>query len=221
MVQISDVQRSLDLFIKQGRLFSIPTQVIDDLSKKYYQAIQNKQYKVAQNIYYDELILREGALQLKAVWGMSDNEISRFMKEHFDEVRGFTDEGKAYRPHHNKEFYDPNFIDPFTKSQFGHQVSNPDDLLNFVGRAINSAGQAMDLTIQMVDLRATLRATGIRRRLRGRVLGSKHVERDMDIVREAAESGARGTFFDPETPIGKIIKDAGVEGVPVESWAFN
>ena len=221
MVQISDVQRSLDLFIKQGRLFSIPTQVIDDLSKKYYQAIQNKQYKVAQNIYYDELILREGALQLKAVWGMSDNEISRFMKEHFDEVRGFTDEGKAYRPHHNKEFYDPNFIDPFTKSQFGHQVSNPDDLLNFVGRAINSAGQAMDLTIQMVDLRATLRATGIRRRLRGRVVGPKHVEKDMDIVREAAESGARGTFFDPETPIGQIIKDAGVEGVPAESWVFN
>ena len=221
IVQISDVQRSLDLFIKQGRLFSIPTKVIDDLTKKYYQAIQNKQYKVAQNIFYDELILREGAIQLKAVYGMSDNEIQLFFKKNLDEVRGFTDEGKAYRPSHTKEFYDIDFIDPFVVAQFGHQVSNPEQLVNWVGKAINSSGQMMDLTLSQVDLRGTLRATGIRRRLRGKVVGAEHVEKEIDLIREAAEKGARGTFFDVDTPLGSIIKDAGIDGLPIESWAFK
>ena len=217
---LTDQTRSVDTFIKTGRLFSVPTSVIEELSKKFYVAVQDKNYKLAQSIFYDELILREGAIQLKAAFGLSDVEITEFFSKHLDDVRGFGDEGRTYRPTQSNKYYDEDFVDPFTKAQYADQVPNEAGLVDFTQKTVAMAGQAMDLTINIPDLRATLIHTGIRRRLRNKVIGSSQVDESIKLIREASAKGTKGNFFDPETPLGQITKDA-FSDLPDESFLYK
>ncbi len=217
---LTDTSRSVDTFTKTGRMMSIPTPVIEDLSKQFYVAIQNKQYKLAQSIYYDELIMREGAIQLKAVFGLSDAELQDFFQNNLDDVRGFTDQGKTYRAAQNSKFYEEGFVDPLTRAQYADQIINEEELAQWSQKSIGLAGQAMDLTINIPDLRATLRHTGIRKRLRNKLVGSQQVDESVALIRAEADKGTKGTFFDPDTPLGQITKDA-FSDLPDESFLYK
>ena len=217
---LTDTSRSVDTFVKTGRMMSVPTPVIEDLSKKFYVAIQDKNYKLAQSIFYDELVMREGAIQLKATFGLSDEELQLFFREHLDDVRGFSDRGKTYRPAQSSKYYNDDFVDPFVKAQYADQIINEEELVQWSQKALGMAGQAMDLSINIPDLRATLRHTGIRRRLRNKLVGSNQVDESIALIRAEADKGVKGTFFDPDTPLGQITKGA-FDDLPDESFLYK
>ena len=64
------------------------------------------------------------------------------------------------------------------------------------------------MSIAVPNLRHTLRYTGLKRKLRNKVSGSKTVDESIDIIRKAHDDGIKGTFFDPDTPLGKATSSA-------------
>ena len=222
---VTEPERAVDTFIKTGYMFSIPENKIDELLKKFYTEIYNKNYRGAQNVFYDELILTEGALQLKYTFGLSDNEIKQFFKEHLDDVRGFGERGRTYRPTLSDKFYEraamQEGMDPITRAQFANTLLSETDKDAAVQSALAMAGQAMDLTINVPDIKATLRYTSLRRRLRNKIYKTNSYEESIDAVRDAAAEGKLGTFFDFNTPLGRELREVIEEGATDPSWLFK
>jgi hypothetical protein len=214
---LTEVDRAVDTFVKTGYMFSIPENKIDDLLIKFYDNIQAKDYRGAQAVFYDELIKTEGALQLRYIFGMSNNEIKEFMAEHLDDVRGFGEKGRTYRPALSDKFYDraamQEGLDPIARAQFANTLLSETDKQWATQHALGMVGQAMDLTINVPDLKPILRYTSMRRRLRNKVFKKNGFEESMDAVRQAADEGKLGTFYDPATPIGNELKGIIADGL--------
>jgi hypothetical protein len=214
---LNEPERAVDTFVKTGYMFSIPENKINELAEKFYTEIFHKNYRGAQSIFYDELLMTEGALQLRYVFGLSDKEIKEFMAEHLDDVRGFSKDKRYMRPSLSNKFYDrtafDDGLDPFTRAQFNNLALSEADKDAAVRGSLAFSGQAMDFTINVPDLKATLRYASQRRRLRNKVFRKDGYEQSMDAVREAAASGKLGTFFDETTPLGKELKGVIAEGI--------
>ena len=222
---LTEVDRAVDTFIKTGYMFSIPENKIDDLVKEFYTEIFNKNYRGAQEVYYDRLIKTEGALQLRYVFGLSDKEITEFMADHLDDVRGFSEKGRAYRPTLSEQFYDRQLmqdgLDPISRAQLNNAMLSETDKAAAIQNTLAMAGQAMDLTINVPDIKATLRYTSMRRRLRNKTFRKNGYEESIDAVRQAANEGKLGTFFDPSTPLGRELKEVIADGLDDPSWMFK
>ena len=197
-----------DTFYKVGRMFSIPEHVIEKHLRPFIRAVKNNDQALAQKIYYDDLLQVEGAIQLKAVWGLSDDEIKLFFQKSIDDVRGFGTEGSIYNAAIKNKFQDPDFINIIVRKTFGDLFADDEGLELFANKFISMISQTRDMSIAIPDLRTSLRYTGIKRKLRNVVSGSKTVDDSIKLIREQHEAGVKGTFFDPETPLGKATASA-------------
>lgn len=222
---LTEVDRAVDTFVKTGYMFSIPENKIDDLLIKFHDNIQAKDYRGAQAVFYDELIKTEGALQLRYTFGLSDNEITEFMAEHLDDVRGFGEKGRTYRPALSNKFYDraamQEGLDPIARAQFANTLLSETDKQWATQHALGMVGQAMDLTINVPDLKPILRYTGMRRRLRNKTFKKNGYEESIDAVRQSVDEGKLGTFYDPSTPIGAELKGVIADGLEDPGLMFK
>ena len=222
---LGETDRAVDTFIKTGYMMSIPENKIDELVREFYDAIYRKDYRGAQNVFYDRLVKGEGALQLRYTFGLSDNEIKELMESSLDDVRGFSEKGRAYRPSQSPQFYDRTLLqeglDPIARAQYHNTLLSETDKIYASEHALAMAGQAMDLTINIPDMKAILRYTGLRRRLRNKVFGTKNFETSMDAVRKQFDEGLPGTFYDKSTPIGRELQGVVKDGLEDPSLLFK
>jgi len=205
---LSNPQNAADTFFKVGNMLSIPDPIIEKYLRQFVRAVQNGDQALAQKIYYDDLLKVEGAIQLKALFGLADDEIANFMQKNIDEVRGFGVEGGIYNASILNKFRDPDFVNVIVKKTFGNLFANEEDLIKFSEKFISIIGQTRDMSIAVPNLRQTLRYTGLKRKLRNRWSGSKTVDESIAEIRKAHDEGVPGTFFDPDTPLGEITKGA-------------
>ena len=205
---LSNPQNAADTFYKVANMLSIPDPIIEKYLRQFVRAVQNGDQALAQKIYYDDLLKVEGAIQLKALFGLADDEIANFMQKNIDEVRGFGVEGGIYNASILNKFRDPDFINVIVKKTFGSLFANEEDLIKFSDKFISIIGQTRDMSIAVPNLRQTLRYTGLKRKLRNRWSGSKTVDESIATIRKAHDEGVPGTFFDPDTPLGEITKGA-------------
>ncbi len=208
---LSNPQNAADTFYKVANMLSIPDPVIEKYLREFVRAVRNNDQALAQKIYYDDLLKVEGAIQLKAVFGLSDDEIAKYFTKNIDEVRGFGVEAGIYNASILNKFRDPDFINVIVKKTFGSLFANEEDLMKFSDKFVSIIGQTRDMSIAVPNLRQTLRYTGLKRKLRNRWSGSKTVDESIATIRKAHDEGVPGTFFDADTPLGEITKGAFVD----------
>ena len=74
-VDMRNAQQAVVMFARLGNLFKVPESRLNKLLTDFYESIDEGLYTQAQEIYYDGLIRTEGGLQLRYLYGLSDNEI--------------------------------------------------------------------------------------------------------------------------------------------------
>ena len=205
---LSNPTQAADTFYKVGNMFSIPDPIIEKYLRQFVKAVQNNDQALAQKIYYDDLLQVEAAIQLKSIFGLADDEIASFFQKNIDEVRGFGVEAGMYNASILNKFRDPDFVNVLVKKTFGSLFANEEDLIKFSDKFISLISQTRDMSIAVPNLRQTLRYTGLKRKLRNVWAGSKTVDDSIDIIRKAHDDGIKGTFFDPDTPLGQVTANA-------------
>ena len=68
-------------------------------------------------------------------------------------------------------------------------------LINFSNKFVSLISQTRDMSIAVLNLRQTLRYTGLKRKLRNRWSGSKTVDESIDIIRKAHDDGIKVHFL--------------------------
>ncbi len=205
---LSNPTQAADTFFKVGNMLSIPDPIIEKYLRQFVRAVRDGDQPLAQQIYYDDLLKLEGAIQLKSLFGLADDEIAAFFTKNIDEVRGFGTEAGIYNATILNKFRDPDFVNVTIKKVFGDMFADDEALINFSNKFVNLISQTRDMSIAVPNLRHTLRYTGLKRKLRNRVSGSKTVDESIDTIRKAHDDGIKGTFFDPDTPLGQATSSA-------------
>ena len=211
---------------KVGNLLRIPDSQLNKLMLDFNTAVRDENWMKAQSIYYDELLLREGSLQLRYLYGMTDEEIGKFWwgyekqgrkgqtvkvqgalsraKRGFDDTVGFKSPSKS-------EPWDAGELALLTKRFFGHQIPASEwmaRLFELQDQSIQTLNQLSAYTLEIPNVVKTIKATSQRRRLRANGLIEKEgIDNAITAARKAYDEGIGGTIFDSDTPIGKIITE--------------
>ena len=227
-IDLRDTQDAVVIFSRVSTLFKVPEARANKLLLDFQKAIDDGLYTKAQEIYYDGLLITEGSLQLRHLFGMTDDEIRLFwhgdketkgalkrLKRGFDDTEGFK------KPSRNEMFFDGDEVDILTQRQFGHQVNDLAGLKDFEDQSIELLSQFTGYGIEVPDVIKAIKATSQRRRLRAKVVIEKEgIDEVTAAARKAFDEGKSGTIYDPDTPIGKIINEI-APGVDDPSLLFK
>lgn len=80
-VDLRNAQQAVVVFARVGNLFKVPESRLNKLLTDYYDALDEGLYTEAKRIYADGLVRTEGGLQLRYLYGLSDNEIDLVLGE--------------------------------------------------------------------------------------------------------------------------------------------
>ena len=207
-IDMRNAQQAVVMFARVGNLFKVPESRLNKLLTDFYESIDEGLYTQAQEIYYDGLIRTEGGLQLRYLYGLSDNEIDLVLGEALKkEKRMFSDDiADFFTPSRTDEFYPVDEIDILTKKQFGGQVEGIEIPHEFVRNSIELLNQFKGYTIEVPDVVKIIKITSQRRRLRAQALIEKNgIDKVFAKARQAFDEGKPGTFWDEDTPMGAIV----------------
>ena len=207
-VDLRNAQQAVVIFARVGNLFKVPESRLNKLLIDFYDSIDEGLYTKAQEIYFDGLVRTEGGLQLRYLYGLSDNEIDLVLGEALKkEKRMFSDEvGDFLTPSRTDEFYPVDEIDILTQKQFGGQVEGLDVPQEFIRNSIELINQFKGFTIEVPEVMQIIKTTSQRRRLRAQALIEKEgIDKVFDKARKAFDEGKPGTFWDENTPMGAEI----------------
>lgn len=205
-LDLNDINAAATLFARMGNLLKVPESRLNKLLTDFYTAVDEGRYFAAQEIYWDGLIRGEGALQMKYLYGFGDNEIQDMFGQMGQKHRMYTDQTASFvNPSKNPKFYDPDEIHIFAKRQAAGQFKS-DIPQEFLKQTLELFSDFKMNTLEIPDLITLIKATTQKRRLRAKMLIEKDgIDRVFATARKAFDEGKPGTFFDKDTPLGKIV----------------
>ena len=207
-IDLNNINEAATLFARMGNLLKVPETRLNKLLTDFYSAVDEGRYFAAQEIYWDGLIRGEGALQMKYLYGFSDMEIADMFGAMGQKHRMYTDQTASFmNPSKNPRFYDPDEIHIFAKRQAEGQFKG-DIPQEFLKQTLELFSDFKMNTLEIPDLITLIKATTQKRRLRAKMLIEKEgIDKVFDTARKAFDEGKSGTFWDADTPLGKIVSE--------------
>jgi hypothetical protein len=203
-----EVQKSVVMFARMGNLLKVPESRLNKMLLDFYDALDNGLWNKGQELYYDGLLRTEGALQMRYLFGLSDNEINEVFGKLKGEKRLYDDTVADFvKPSRTPEFYPLDEIDIITKRQATGQFEN-EVPIDFIRHSIDLINQFSGYTLEVPDIVTLIKSTTQRRRLRAQTLIEQEgIEKVFATARKAFDEGKPGTFWDENTPMGKEIAE--------------
>lgn len=207
-LDLNDINAATTLFARMGNLLKVPESRLNKLLSDFYYAVDDGRYFAAQEIYWDGLIRGEGALQMKYLYGFGDNEIAEMFGTMGTKHRMYSDQTASFmNPSKNPKFYDPDEIHIFAKRQAAGQFKG-DIPQEFLKQTLELFSDFKMNTLEIPDLITLIKATTQKRRLRAKMLIEKDgIDKVFATARKAFDEGKSGTFWDADTPLGKIVSE--------------
>ena len=219
---LGDVKQSLEYFTRYGYAGKVPEVKLNELATEFYNALREGNRLEAIRIFNDKLVQAEIGLQLRNVYGLSNNEIDNFLKQYFlkYEKYGFNDNiVKPMSPSRNPDYYGIDDIDFFSKKMFG-DVVNENDIMNVHRQSIELISQLKEYTIQGPDIVPLIKVTSQKRRLRNKFINNEGMEDAFEIIRKAADEGKKINFFEEGSELNLLLKEV-IEEIPDPTVLFS